>query len=345
LEKPEDDEEEEEEDTEHFQGEGDGDGDGDGDEHFQDDDEEEEEDVEYFQDDDEEEEEDTEHFQDDEEEEEEDTEHFQDDEEEEEEDTEHFQDDEEEEEEDVEYFQAPPAESTPPPAGMNGSNSSGSMPTAPTTTPPVPPACPSGKFDSEGKCIAQEYFQSGFNQSYNEPAGSEFFQNYNVRSAYNNEYFQNDNPCDACPENTACPTANPPSCGAEYFSVGTANLARAAVCAACPQDTTCMSTGVCAQEHFQNNQPKVLKLFYADWCGHCQKFKPTFDKELPMALKQSKIPCKLVAVNADKNPELVRKYNVRGFPTVILETPNGRQKIYNGNRTAQDLIKFIRSNN
>ena len=33
------------------------------------------------------------------------------------------------------------------------------------------------------------------------------------------------------------------------------------------------------REDFNDNMAK-LKLFYADWCGHCTKFKPIFNKDL-----------------------------------------------------------------
>jgi thiol-disulfide isomerase/thioredoxin len=101
-------------------------------------------------------------------------------------------------------------------------------------------------------------------------------------------------------------------------------------------------------EHMSNgpsSRPVVLKLFYADWCGHCQRFKPVFENQLPTAIKQSGLNCKLQAVNADKSPEMVNKYKVQGFPTLILEGADGKTVEYMGDRSAGDIVNFVASNN
>jgi len=300
------DDEEEDEGVEHFQDDEDEEP-----EHFQDD---EDEEPEHFQDD--EEDEGVEHFQDDEDEE---PEHFQDDEEdegvehfqdddEEDEGVEHFQDD-DEEDEGVEHFQDDDEEEPEhfQQAGTAGANPADMKPPAA----PCPPSCTKG-CNPNGECLQENFecgsgscFQQGFNQSYHQPAGAEFFQNYGV------ECFSNyDN-------------------GTEHFE--------------CINGIDSETGKECHQEHFDSS-PMTLKLFYADWCGHCKRFKPTFDNELPKALQKANLPCKLVSVNADKSPELVKKYNVQGFPTVILENAKGQTKVYNGNRTAQDIVKFLHNN-
>ena len=171
--------------------------------------------------------------------------------------------------------------------------------------------CQQEDFDcGTGTCF-QEGFRSGnFNRHYETPAGQEFFQGYGIESFTNggnynqfNEHFQEE------------------SNGHEeehYTNYNGGNI----------------------REDF-DSQPLTLKLFYADWCGHCKRFKPTFDNELPQVIKRSGLGCKLQSVNADEQPELVRKYDVKGFPTLILEGQNGVIAEYNGDRSASDIQKFI----
>lgn len=84
-----------------------------------------------------------------------------------------------------------------------------------------------------------------------------------------------------------------------------------------------------------------LKLFYADWCGHCKRFKPVFDGELKSLVSNSKIPVELEAIDCDKNPQIASKYNVSGFPTLILEV-NNKPIEYQGNRSSENIIGFIK---
>ena len=99
-------------------------------------------------------------------------------------------------------------------------------------------------------------------------------------------------------------------------------------------------------EHFEDSaRPSAkcsLKLFYADWCGHCQRFKPVFDGELSDAVKKQGIPCKLEKIDCDANPEMAKKYNVKGFPTLIFENEKNDVVEYQGERTADAIVKFLK---
>jgi thioredoxin len=58
----------------------------------------------------------------------------------------------------------------------------------------------------------------------------------------------------------------------------------------------------------------VLVEFYATWCGSCRRFAPTLE-ELAAEFA-GRVP--VVKVNADENPELVRRYGVSSTPTLVL---------------------------
>jgi thioredoxin len=58
----------------------------------------------------------------------------------------------------------------------------------------------------------------------------------------------------------------------------------------------------------------VLVEFFATWCGSCRRFAPTLEK---LAGEYAgRVP--VVKVNADENPELVRRYGVSSTPTLVL---------------------------
>jgi thiol-disulfide isomerase/thioredoxin len=96
-------------------------------------------------------------------------------------------------------------------------------------------------------------------------------------------------------------------------------------------------------EHMENQKDASFKLFYADWCGHCRNFKPIFEGELSDAVKSESIPCQLELVNCDEKPEEAKKYNIRGYPTMIFENEKNDIVEYQGERTANSIIAFLKN--
>ncbi len=101
------------------------------------------------------------------------------------------------------------------------------------------------------------------------------------------------------------------------------------------------------------NNEKYLILYYADWCGYCNKFLPMW-KELKNNTNLKNI--KYIEVNmSDSNKILisgsenntivdkVKNAKILGFPTIKL-LHNSDLIDYNGNREKEDLIKFINDN-
>jgi len=58
----------------------------------------------------------------------------------------------------------------------------------------------------------------------------------------------------------------------------------------------------------------VLVDFWAEWCGPCKMIAPFLD-ELATEMEGRVTVAK---VNIDENPQIPRKYGVRGIPTMIL---------------------------
>ena len=84
-----------------------------------------------------------------------------------------------------------------------------------------------------------------------------------------------------------------------------------------------------------------LMLFYFDWCGYCEDMKPEYIK-----LSKNKT-FKICAINGavKKNKPIFAKYKIPGAPFIKYFNKNGKLMAgdYKGNRTATDMLKFIKS--
>ncbi len=97
---------------------------------------------------------------------------------------------------------------------------------------------------------------------------------------------------------------------------------------------------------FKDDSPYQLKdtrcafvLVYAEWCGHCQNFKPEYIK---FADKAQFIH--VYALDSDLNENIKNsfddsKFPIRGFPTLLLFKNGKPVEEYSGERTASALLQ------
>merc|ERR1711963_588453 len=67
--------------------------------------------------------------------------------------------------------------------------------------------------------------------------------------------------------------------------------------------------------------PSVMVKFYAPWCGHCQKLAPAFEKaarKLKKLAPSEKGGARLAKVDATIETKLAEKFEVRGYPTLLV---------------------------
>ena len=90
-------------------------------------------------------------------------------------------------------------------------------------------------------------------------------------------------------------------------------------------------------ENFENDGKKKVVYFYMNGCPHCDSFSPIWDDfKQTSPLPTHKIEC------ADAG-EMLKKYNISGFPTILLlDKNNNKLKELEGDRTLVGLNALIR---
>jgi thioredoxin-like negative regulator of GroEL len=91
------------------------------------------------------------------------------------------------------------------------------------------------------------------------------------------------------------------------------------------------------KEAFTN--PSTCTYYYMEQCGHCKRFSPEWDN----FTQNYTGPVRLRKVEMNNAGDDLRKYNINGFPTVLLVNDNGESQQYEGPRTSDALNKFINS--
>jgi len=81
----------------------------------------------------------------------------------------------------------------------------------------------------------------------------------------------------------------------------------------------------------------TLYLFKAEWCPHCINFRETWDT----LQKDMKGKVNFIAYDADKDKSIMKKYNVEGFPTLMLKT-KGKVIEYVGERDINGIKQFVK---
>lgn len=87
----------------------------------------------------------------------------------------------------------------------------------------------------------------------------------------------------------------------------------------------------------------VATLYYADWCGHCQKFKPVWQF---LESKMSNDQVQLNKVDCTNKSGSIRTpggKEIQGFPTIVLRTKDGKEYEYEGSRDSKAVHDWIKS--
>jgi thiol:disulfide interchange protein len=78
-----------------------------------------------------------------------------------------------------------------------------------------------------------------------------------------------------------------------------------------------------AAESAKKSHKPMMVDFYTDWCGWCKKL----DREVYTDKRIVELSAKFVnvKVDGDKQPKLIDKYNVEGYPTIVFYNSKGKE--------------------
>ncbi len=88
------------------------------------------------------------------------------------------------------------------------------------------------------------------------------------------------------------------------------------------------------------DQP-VVGVYYTEWCGYSRQFLDQLKNGAGATIE--KTGAKIELIDCEKDKETCAKYEIQGFPTVLLHTSKGVAP-YNGNRSGDAIAEFITQN-
>lgn len=96
------------------------------------------------------------------------------------------------------------------------------------------------------------------------------------------------------------------------------------------------------QEIVFNSGKNVLLEFYAPWCGHCKKLAPILD-EVAISFEND-ADVVIAKLDATANDIPNDTFDVKGYPTLYFKSASGNISQYEGDRSKEDIIEFIKKN-
>jgi thiol-disulfide isomerase/thioredoxin len=86
----------------------------------------------------------------------------------------------------------------------------------------------------------------------------------------------------------------------------------------------------------------MFTLYYVDWCPHCKTVKPMFEEFakngfVTIAGKNVQVR----AIECEKQAKEAEGKPIKGYPTFLLETAEGKTVEYQGDRSPEGWLKFL----
>jgi len=99
----------------------------------------------------------------------------------------------------------------------------------------------------------------------------------------------------------------------------------------------------------KDSQPNlIIYNFNTKWCYWSKNFRPEWEKFMD-TIKKIKIEnpnFNVVAIDVDcddsKNQELISKYDIPGYPYILIESKDGKRYEYENKRTSDELLRTVK---
>lgn len=97
------------------------------------------------------------------------------------------------------------------------------------------------------------------------------------------------------------------------------------------------------RQGFVGSATPSFTMYYADWCPHCQQVKPMFQQFAASgSVNVNGKDIKLQMVSPEKEPEKMGGVQVKGYPTFLYSDAAGKTLEYNGPRTPDGFMEFLK---
>ncbi len=88
---------------------------------------------------------------------------------------------------------------------------------------------------------------------------------------------------------------------------------------------------------------KVVTLYYADWCGHCQTLKPEWAILEQKIIEKKNQGHNIICVKKEeKEMTKEEKEKIEGYPTIMI-TKDGKTYTFKGSRTSEAILDAVLS--
>jgi thiol-disulfide isomerase/thioredoxin len=88
-----------------------------------------------------------------------------------------------------------------------------------------------------------------------------------------------------------------------------------------------------------NSDSPIVVALMANGCGHCTNLKPNYHK----AAKMCKNPIFSMHAHTDGSMDLLKLFGIRGFPTILKIRKGQVVAQYEGDRSAEDIARWVNS--
>lgn len=105
-------------------------------------------------------------------------------------------------------------------------------------------------------------------------------------------------------------------------------------------ETTAAATELLAST--ETKEVHAVEFYYADWCGYCVKFKPTW-KEFKAHVRKNKQNILIREINADdpKKADMRKQRNIQGYPSIVIVYKDKSFDFYEDERTLEKMLEKI----